>query len=51
MQCQTVTETQRKGETRDLYKDRKTESEDETERDCVGGGESKNNSPLDLWWG
>lgn len=41
MQCQTVMRTQRKGKAGDLEKDRKTESEGETEEDCVGGSKSK----------
>ncbi len=41
MPCQTVMKTKRKGKARDLEKNRKTESEGETERDCVGGSKSK----------
>lgn len=34
-------DTGEKGKARDLGTDRKTESEDETEKDCVGGRESE----------
>ena len=45
MQCQTVTETQMTGKAGDVEKDRKSVSEDDTEEDCVGGSESKNDPP------
>ncbi len=43
-----ATVTQRKAKARDPS--RKTGSQDEREKDCVGGSERKNDQPLDLWW-